>query len=41
MEPHPKFTDQETWQLVAFVKSLASPTQARSYTDTVLHRLSR
>ncbi len=33
MEPHPKFTDQETWQLVSFVKSLASPTQARSYTD--------
>ena len=33
MEPHPRDTDQETWQLVSFVKSLASPTQARSYTD--------
>ena len=33
MEAHPKFTAQETWQLVAFVKSLASPTQARSYTE--------
>ena len=33
MEPHPKFTDQQKWQLVSFVKSLASPTQARSYTD--------
>jgi len=33
MEPHPKYTDQETWQLVAFVKSLAGPAKDRSFTE--------
>ena len=34
MEAHPKFTDEETWQLVAFVKSLAGPPRRRTFTET-------
>ena len=33
MEAHPKFTEQETWQLVAFVKSLAGPPRERSFPE--------
>ena len=41
MEAHPKFTDEETWQLVAFVKSLSGPPRQRTFTETLLHRLPR
>ena len=34
MEAHPKFTDEETWQLVAFVKSLSGPPRQRTFTET-------
>jgi mono/diheme cytochrome c family protein len=34
MEAHPTFTDEETWQLVGFVKSLSGPPRERSFTET-------
>jgi hypothetical protein len=34
MEAHPTFTDEQTWQLVGFVKSLSGPPRTRSFTET-------
>jgi len=34
MKAHPKLTDEQTWQLVAFVKSLSGPPRKRSFTET-------
>jgi mono/diheme cytochrome c family protein len=33
MKPHPKLNDEQTWQLVAFVKNLAGPPRARIFTE--------
>jgi mono/diheme cytochrome c family protein len=33
MEPHKAFTDQETWQLVAYIKSLSGGSRDRTFTE--------
>jgi len=33
MEPHPAYNDNETWQLVAYIKSLSGPARSRTFTE--------
>ena len=33
MEPHPAYNDAETWQLVAYIRSLSGPPRNRTFTE--------